>query len=141
MFPESKWVANDVLNLYVSDEGDQRLLRAYLDDLNLEYSLEGIYAALDRLERSTESSSQEPDSQEPLIEESVNQEPLSEDPDSQELDSDNNVVEDSEQKKVDTSEIKLQKLLANVLKNKKHKRRNYTHDKESINDSGTLYEG
>lgn len=126
MFPESKWVINDLLNKYVPDEGSQRLLKEYLDEILLEDSLGDIYGALGRLERAAESSSQEPDSQEPLIEElvnqepvveePVNQEPLIEEPVEQELDDGNNVVEDSEQKKVDTSESKLQKLLENVLK-------------------------
>lgn len=116
MFPESKWVANDVCNQYVSDEDGQRLFREFLDELSLEDSLGGIYGALDRLERAAESSSQEPDSQEPLIEEPVNQEPVIEEPVEQESDEGNNVVEESEQKKVDTSESKLQKLLENVLK-------------------------
>lgn len=113
MFPESKWVVNDVLNQYVSDEDGQRSFREYLDELSLEESLEGIQGALGRLDRVldrldivTDSSNQEPDSQEPD----------SQDPDSQDPDDGNNVVEDSEQKKVDTSESKLQKLLANVLK-------------------------
>lgn len=111
MFPESKWVVNDVINQYIPDEDDQRLFRSFLDELILEDSLGGIYGALDRLERAAESSSQEPDSQEPLIEEPVNQEPLIEEPDEQET-----VVEEPEQKKVDTSESKLQQLLENVLK-------------------------
>lgn len=116
MFPESKWVVNDVINQYIPDEDDQRLFRSFLDELNLDDSLEDIRGVLDRLERATESSnqepdSQEPDSQEPLIEESVEQEPVVEEPVEQEP-----VVEDSEQKKVDTSESKLQKLLENVLK-------------------------
>lgn len=121
MFPESKWVINDLLNKYVPDEGSQRLLKEYLDEILLEDSLGDIYGALGRLERATESSNQEPDSQEPLIEESSNQEsvveepveqePLIEEPVEQET-----VVEEPEQKKVDTSESKLQKLLANVLK-------------------------
>lgn len=110
MFPESKWVANGILNKYVSDDDGQRLFRAYLAEL----SFEGIYAALDRLDRAEESSSQEPLNEEPVKQESVNGEPVE-----QESDEGNNVVEDSEQKKLDTSESKLQKLLANVLKNKK----------------------
>ena len=123
MFPESKWVVDDVLNQYVSDEDGQRLFREYLDDLSLEESLEGIYGALGRLDRALgrvdiviDSSNQEPDSQEPLIEEPLIEDPDSQDPDSQESDEGNNVVEDSEQKKVDTSESKLKKLLANVTK-------------------------
>lgn len=116
MFPESKWVVNDVLNQYESDEDGLRFFREYLDELSLAESLEGIHGALGRLDRAIASSNQEPDSQEPLSEESVNQEPVNEEPVEQESDEGNNVVEDSEQKKVDTSESKLQKLLANVLK-------------------------
>lgn len=122
MFPESQWRVNDVLDNYEQDEDSQRLYRAYLDDLSSADSLRGLLGALYRL------GSANSDTTEQDIEESVEQEP----------DDGNNVVEDSEQKKVDTSEVKLQKLLANVLKNK---RGNYTHGKESINDSCTLYEG
>lgn len=111
MFPESKWVVNDVINQYIPDEDDQRLFRSFLDELNLDDSLEDIRGVLDRLERATESSNQEPDSQEPVIEDSPNQEPVVEESVEQEP-----VVEESEQKKVDTSESKLQKLLENILK-------------------------
>ena len=101
MFPESKWVANDVLNQYEQDEDGLRLFREYLDELSLEESLEGIHGALGRLDRAldrldivTDSSNQEPDSQDP-----DSQDPLIEEPVEQESDEGNNVVEDSEQKK------------------------------------------
>lgn len=116
MFPESKWVVDDLLNQYVSDEDGQRSFREYLDELSLEESLEGIHGALGRLDRALERLDIVTDSQEPLSEEPVNQEPVNEEPVEQDPDDGNNVVEDSEQKKVDTSESKLQKLLANVLK-------------------------
>ena len=108
MFPESKWVANDVLNQYAQDEDGLRLFREYLDELSLEESLEGIHGALGRLDRALDRLD--------IVTDSSNQDPLIEEPVEQESDEGNNVVEDSEQKKVDTSESKLKKLLANVTK-------------------------